>query len=79
MTLPKKIKPPVEEISDRLTFSAWPPKVDGIGKAAVDRAFIIALAVVVLLALMVVVGALKAPASTNPFAALGAFLSDRAR
>jgi hypothetical protein len=67
---PRKTKalPPDDLPKDRLTFSAWPPKVDGVGKG-VDRAFVLALAVVALLALMVLVGAVRAP-SSNPFAAL---------
>jgi len=58
---------------DRLTFSAWPPRVDGTGKG-VDKAFLLALAVVALLALMVVVSALRPGTSVNPIVELVGFL-----
>jgi hypothetical protein len=62
---------------DRLTFSAWPPKVDGVGKG-VDKAFIIALAVVGWLVLMVLVGAVR-PASitSSPVEAVAQMLRGR--
>ncbi|PHY22914.1 hypothetical protein [Caulobacter sp. BP25] len=66
MNSPRKAKalPPDDLSKDRLTFSAWPPKVDGVGKG-VDKAFIIALAVVGLLVLMVIVGAVRPVSITS--------------
>lgn len=52
------------QTGDRLTFSAWPPRVDGVGRG-VRPAFIIALAVCGLLLTNIVVGIFR-PATPNP-------------
>ena len=62
----RKSKPPrpVDLPRDRLTFSAWPPKVDGVGNG-VRPAFIIALVVCGLLLANIVAGVFKPTTSPN--------------
>lgn len=67
MPLSRKPKSPSRASTPRdcLTFSAWPPKVMGTG-AGVRPAFFLALAVVVLLAITVIAGALRPASSPGP-------------
>jgi len=75
---PKRSPPNADLAKDRLTFSAWPPKVDGTG-AGVARAYIIALAVIGLLALNVLVGLFRPQPPRNLFADAVAYLAPAQR
>jgi hypothetical protein len=79
MTLPRKPKPvPDEPQKDRLTFSAWPPKVDGTGNG-VRPAFIIALVVCGLLLANLVVSAFRPATAPSVLASAATYFAPKSR
>lgn len=80
MSLRHKTKPIPSDAQpkDRLTFSAWPPRVEGIGKG-VRPAFIIALAIVGLLLTNIVVGTFRTPTTSNYLAKTMAYAWPKSR